>query len=397
MASSFNEQNLSKVCSIMFQHASEGLVVVDRSGIIHLQNPRLAALFGYDDGELLGKPVEVLIPNALHGAHTAHRERYMKDPVQRPMGKGLDLNGQRKDGSVFPVEISLTHFVVDETRYAMGLVSDISERRAAELALSNNLTQLEQRVEERTEELRKAERNVREALEKERELNAMKSRFVSMASHEFRTPLSTIMSSVDLIGRYVEGPESEKVGKHVTKIRNKVRDLTGILNEFLSLDRLEQGNVTCAPSVFDLPELCIGLIEELRSMAKPGQRIDYDHTGEHREVRSDHQMLGHVLQNLINNAIKYSPEDRTILIHTRTDGDRVYIEVKDEGMGIPAADQPHMFERFFRASNAVHEQGTGLGLNIVRRYLDLLGGTVRFESEQGVGTTFFVELPPLIS
>lgn len=396
MTSSFNEQNLSKVCGIMFQHASEGLVVVDRSGTIRLQNPRLADLFGYADGELIGRPVELLIPSALHGAHTAHRERYMEQPVQRPMGKGMDLKGQRKDGSEFPVEISLTHFKVGDDHFAMGLVSDISERRAAELALSTNLTQLEQRVEERTEELRKAERNVREALEKERELNAMKSRFVSMASHEFRTPLSTIMSSVDLIGRYVEGPEREKVGKHVTKIRNKVRDLTGILNEFLSIDRLEQGNVTCSPSQFDLPELCIGLIEELRSMAKPGQRIDYDHSGERREVRSDQQMLSHVLLNLINNAIKYSPEDRTILIRTRTEGGHVYIEVKDEGMGIPAGDQPHMFERFFRASNAVHEQGTGLGLNIVRRYLELLGGSIRFDSQEGIGTTFFVELPPLI-
>ena len=211
-----------------------------------------------------------------------------------------------------------------------------------------------------------------------------------MASHEFRTPLSTIMSSVDLIARYTEG--EEKVEKHVVRIRSKVRELTAMLNEFLSLERIDHGAIHIKPIEFDIVDHCIEQIEELRGLAKTGQSIDYGHTGEERLVTIDRTMLGNVITNLVTNAVKYSPEHRAISLRTRIHGDKLEIVVEDHGMGIPIEDQQLLFERFFRGGNVMTVQGTGLGLNIVKRYLELLGGTITFTSEPG-HTTFIATLP----
>lgn len=384
--------DVARVCQMLFSTAAEGLVVVDTHGVILMVNPRLSSMFGYTEQELTGRSIETLIPDAARSRHARHREAYDKAPVQRSMGIGMDLWGQRKDGSSLPVEVSLNHFEVDGQRYVMGLVTDITLRRKAEEELQRTNQELEQRVEQRTAQLKQAEQNVREALEKERELHALKSRFVSMASHEFRTPLSTIMSSVDLIGRYTEGGEPDKVDKHVSRIRGKVRELTAMLNEFLSLERIEQGLITVAPVEFDIVHHCIEQIEELRTLAKPGQSIDYDHSGDERSVTTDRNMLGHVISNLVTNAVKYSPEGKPIQLRTRIADGILHVEVADQGMGIPAADQQHLFERFFRGSNAMTIQGTGLGLNIVKRYLDLLGGSITFASKPG-STVFTVTLP----
>jgi signal transduction histidine kinase len=231
------------------------------------------------------------------------------------------------------------------------------------------------------------------ALEREKELSALKSRFVSMASHEFRTPLSTIMGSADLIARYTEGPGNEKVHKHVQRIRTKVRDLTAILNDFLSFERISQGDLPSVPEELDIVHVCIGLIEELRGMAKPGQALEYDHTSDERTVTSDRGMLTNTITNLVTNAIKYSPEGRPVILRTAVDDGCLRIAVIDKGMGIPPADQAHLFEPFFRAQNVLTIQGTGLGLNLVKRYLDLMGGEISFTSTPKEGTTFNVRIP----
>ncbi|MFN3875942.1 MAG: PAS domain S-box protein, partial [Flavobacteriales bacterium] len=191
----------------MFATAAEGLVVVDKEGRMVMVNPSMERMFGYEPQELLGRGIEDLLPDALRAKHAAHRAVYDKAPTKRSMGSGLDLKGKRKDGEIFPVEVSLNHFQIDGARYVMALVSDITLRRLAEDALLRNNQELEERVERRTAELREAQEGLKGALEKERELHALKSRFVSMASHEFRTPLSTIMGSIDLIGRYASHDE----------------------------------------------------------------------------------------------------------------------------------------------------------------------------------------------
>jgi PAS domain S-box-containing protein len=384
--------DLARVCQLLFHSAGEGLVVVDGKGRILLHNPRLSEMFGYATEELNGATIELLIPDAAKGRHKQHREAYKQKPVQRSMGRGMDLAGKRKDGSVFPVEVSLNHLVLDGEPYVMGLVTDITMRRQVEEDLQRSRQELEDRVEQRTAELKAAEQSVRVALEKERELHALKSRFVAMASHEFRTPLSTIMSSVDLIARYTESENDEKVSKHVLRIRGKVREMTAMLNDFLSLERIEQGQVECNVVPIDIVHLSIELIEELRSLAKSGQAIDYDHESGPRDVTLDHQMLSNVISNLVTNAVKYSPEGKHVTMRTRIADGRLTITVRDEGIGIPMEDQQHLFQRFFRGTNATTIQGTGLGLNIVKRYLDIMKGTIRFESVPG-NTLFTVELP----
>lgn len=392
MLSQFDPEQLSRISTLLFNAAAEGLVVVDQDGVIRLKNPRLLELFGYEGDELLGRSIEVLIPDASRSRHASQRSAYQKRPVQRSMGSGLDLMGRRKDGSLFPVEVSLNHFELEGTRFVMGLVSDVTKRRRVEKELQRTNTELEERVAQRTQQLVDAQNDLRQALEVEKELNALKSRFVSMASHEFRTPLSTIMSSVDLIARYTEDHPEERIHKHVERIRAKVRELTAMLNEFLSLDKLEQGLMSCNPVEVDVVHLGIELIEELRGLAKPGQEIHYDHQGLERTVFHDRNMLHNVISNLVSNAIKYSPENKRIDLLTILNDGQLRIEVRDKGIGIPEEDQQHLFERFFRAGNAFTVQGTGLGLNIVRKYLDLMGGSISFNSTPGVGTTFIVEM-----
>lgn len=241
-------------------------------------------------------------------------------------------------------------------------------------------------------ELKKAEREMIQALEKEKSLNEMKSRFVSIASHEFRTPLSTILSSVSLVERYSQPTDTEKRLKHIERIKNSVKNLTEILNDFLSLEKLEAGKIETHSSRFDLRNFAEELREELQTVAKAGQTIEYTHTGTEEEITLDKQLLRNICINLLNNAIKYSNEDgriefQTLLNHELT------IHVRDYGIGIPKEDQVHLFERFFRAGNVTAIQGTGLGLNIVNRYLQLLNGKIEFESEVHKGTRFTIRIP----
>ncbi|HHG86695.1 MAG TPA: PAS domain-containing sensor histidine kinase, partial [Bacteroidetes bacterium] len=247
-------------------------------------------------------------------------------------------------------------------------------------------------VEQNVTQHKKAEEDIILALNKERQLNELKSRFVSMASHEFRTPLSTILSSVSLVARYTEPAQTERRNKHIHRIRGAVKNLTGILDDFLSLEKLETGNVRSHSEVVDLKELLRELREEMQEIAKKEQEIRLEYIGESR-IGLDAKMLRNILINLISNAIKYTPEGRLIDIEARTQDGIARIAIRDQGIGIPEEDQKHMFERFFRASNVINIQGTGLGLNIVKRYLDLMGGTIYFESRAGAGTTFFVEVP----
>lgn len=384
---------LERVRDMLFSTASEGLVLVDRTGAIRMHNPRLNELFGYGGGELLGRSIEDLMPESFRATHKGHRAEFNAHPAKRHMGRGRELFGMRKDGSIFPVEVGLNHFSVDEELYVMGLVTDITERKAAEQALQRNTAELEKRVEERTAELAKGARAVEVAYEREKELNALKSRFVSMASHEFRTPLSTIMGSADLIARYAGSGDNEKILKHVQRIRSKVRDLTSILNDFLSFERIGQSDLHLQPEQLDIVHFCISLVEELRGSAKPRQALEYDHASEDRSIQVDRTMLLNTITNLVTNAIKYSPEGAAVSLRSAILHNELLITVADRGIGIPVEDQPHLFTPFFRAQNVLTIQGTGLGLHLVKRYVDLMGGEITFTSTPGQGSTFHMRIP----
>jgi signal transduction histidine kinase len=246
--------------------------------------------------------------------------------------------------------------------------------------------------EQRSAELRANERSMREALEQEKELHALKSRFISLVSHEFRTPLAIIQGSIDLIDRYAAGPDASKIQAHVSRIQMKVRGLTAMLSDVLSMEKLDQQALNCVPTEFDIVMLCDEVLADMGSVAGPGQRLVHEHTDLCGIVFLDHQMVTNVLTNLLSNAIKYSPANATITLRTSFDENRVKLSVQDVGVGIPLEEQGLLFERFFRGSNVSASQGTGLGLSIVKQYLDLMGGTIGFTSTPGC-TIFEVDLP----
>ena len=393
---------------------SEGIIIVDENGKIVIANPVAEQIFGYESNGLTGVELENLLPARYRKRHINFREGFNQNPHPRRMGFGRDLQALRRDGSEFPVEISLSFTKVKQQLLVMAFISDISQRKKAEEALKRSEEQLlvyaaelERKVEARThalndtivrleEEVRerkKAEEEVRKAFERERELNELKSKFVSIASHEFRTPLSAILSSASLINQYQGKGEFEKIVKHVNRIKSSVNHLTSILNDFLSLGKLEEGKIEVNYEDIHVHDFLNEVREEILETLRPNQKIIINEPLPVIRIRSDVRILRNIMFNLISNASKYSDAGKNIYIDTSRRADNIIFDIVDHGIGIPEEDFKHMFDRFFRASNAADTQGTGLGLNIVKRYVELLNGSVTFISRYGEGSTFSIKLP----
>ncbi|WDF79912.1 PAS domain-containing sensor histidine kinase [Mucilaginibacter sp. KACC 22773] len=362
----------------LFQYATIGILVISGDGRIALCNPCAEKLFGYEKEELNGQFVEMLMPASFRKNHVQHREGYFSRPKARPMGYGLSLSARRKDGEEFPVEISLGHYQLGDEQLAVAFITDITERKRSS-------EELEAKVRERTLELT-------QSLVREKELNEMKSRFVAMASHEFRTPLSAILSSLSLAESYGKADQEDKRHRHIQRIRASVKNLTIILDDFLSLDKVEQGKVELLKEDFDLYAFAEDMIEEVNGMLKPGQYIDFGYKGR-RGIFQDKKILRNIFLNLLTNAIKYSGQQQVVHLDIDAETQLAIIKVRDEGIGIPADEQKNLFTKFYRAKNATNIQGTGLGLNIVKRYVELLDGSINFVSLAGQGTTFIIEFP----
>jgi PAS domain S-box-containing protein len=398
----------------IFQSMSEGIIMVDESGRIAIANPVAEQLFGYERDALNGMMMENLLPERYRKNHVNFRRAFNSDPHPRRMGFGRDLTALRKDGTEFPVEISLSFTQVQGRLLVMAFISDISQRKQAEDALKRSEEQLivyaaelEKKVEMRTEALnntitkleeevierKKAEEEARKSLEKERELNELKSKFVSIASHEFRTPLSTVMSSAALIQQYKDKKDFEKQDKHILRIKSSVNHLTQILNDFLSLGKLEEGKIDVTFEDIDVEHFLGEISEEVSSFLKEGQKLRVTRGPGIDQIKTDPRILRNIMFNLISNASKYSDVNKAIDISCEKKDSRILFKIKDEGIGIPKEDQKHLFDRFYRASNAGNVQGTGLGLNIVRRYVELIGGEISFTSEYEKGTTFLISIP----
>lgn len=383
----------------LFEHSTEGIIISDKRGSIVKANPSAERLFGYSPDELTGHLIEDLVPQRFARQHAENRNDYHKNPHTRAMGANLDLFARKKDGSEFPVEISLSFYKGDQgEQFAIAFIIDITERKRHQESILKLNQDLERKVDERTKilhealtELERSREQLSAALEAQKELNDLKSRFVTMASHEFRTPLSTILSSVSLIDKYNDHKD-EKIHKHVQRIKSAVTNMTLILNDFLSLEKLEEGKTVLREEEVNLPKLVRETIQDVTGMMKGNQSVDYSHEG--REVLYlDQNMIRNILLNLLSNAIKFSPEDGVVKLEIRSDERELRIRISDEGIGIPKEEQEHLFERFFRARNATNIQGTGLGLNIVSKYLEKLGGNISFKSELNKGTTFDLRIP----
>src|SRR5687767_7034050 len=397
----------------LFENATEGIILTGKYGKIVLVNPAAERMFGYNSSELIGQLIEVLISDQFKPHHHTLREGFYEKPSNRVMGQGRDLNGRKKDGSNLPVEVSLSHYKKGEELFVIAFIVNITQRKKIEndiLMQQKELekmtsdmrklnTQLEAKVEERTtilkealQKLEESQQELSEALDQEKQLSEIKSRFVSMASHEFRTPLSTVLSSASLLSKYTSAEEQDKRDRHIGKIKTSVKHLNDILEDFLSLGKLDEGKVDISINEFDLEEFIAETTEEIKGLSKNGQKILYRHSGD-KVVYTDKKLLKNILINLLTNAIKFSDENSPIEITSNTTNLVAEVTVGDNGIGIGAEEQEHLFSSFFRAKNAMNIQGTGLGLHIVKRYLDLLNGNVHLQSELNKGTTVTFQIP----
>jgi two-component system sensor kinase FixL len=381
----------------IIESAIDGIITIDNRGLIESLNPAALKLFGYEAVEVIGRNISVLMPEPDRSAHDGYLERYDRTGEQRIIGKGREVLGLRRDGTTFPFRLAVSEVQYEDRKIYTGFIHDISKEKEAEEQLRQYAANLEELVDARTNSLkelvaalREAKEEVSVSLEKEKELGQMKSRFVSMASHEFRTPLSSVQLSASLIQKYAEPFDSIPIQKHVNKIKNAVGNLTTILNDFLSLEKLEAGRVEVNLSTFDLVRLSEEVTEEMQMIAKQNQHIIYQHTGARSMVHLDQNLLKNCMINLISNAIKYSGENTFIEFNTEINEEGCKVIVKDNGIGIPEADQVYLFEPFFRAHNTGNIPGTGLGLNIVRRYSSLMKGSLQFKSIINQETTFIL-------
>ena len=384
----------------IIENAIDGIITINERGIIESINPAACKLFDYIPEEVIGKNVSMLMPPPDKEQHDEYLHRYQQTGHAHIIGIGREVKGLKKDGAIFPFRLGISQVQYSGRKIYTGFIHDLSREKEAENQLKEYATHLEELVTERTQSLKAtvqalqtAKEEVSLSLEKEKELGLLKSRFVSIASHEFRTPLTSVQLSVSLIEKYAEPFKNSNIIKHVGKIKNAVGNLTSILNDFLSLEKLESGKQEAMFYDFDLVKFSEVIIEEMQVLAKQNQNIIYQHTGTESTIRLDQNLLKNCIVNLVSNAIKYSGENTFIDFTTEINERECIITVSDNGIGIPEADQKHLFEAFFRAHNTGTIPGTGLGLNIVARYTHLMNGTINFKTEVNQGTLFTITFP----
>ncbi|AZA51800.1 PAS domain-containing sensor histidine kinase [Chryseobacterium sp. G0201] len=385
----------TKLLHAIIETAIDGIITIDNRGRIESLNPSALKIFGYKEEELVDKNISVLMPEPDKGRHDGYLIHYQDTGEKKIIGKGREVRGLRKDGTQFPFRLAVSEVQYQDRVIYTGFIHDLSKEKEAEESLKKYAGELEELVENRTKslkkilhELEKAKEEASMALEKEKQLNRMKSRFVSMASHEFRTPLSSMQLSAVLIEKYLQTSDNIQILKHLHKIKNAIASLNSILNDFLSLEKLDTGIVKPQYDSFDIVKFSEELTEEMQLITKEDQIIIYQHTGSESEINLDQNLLRNCLMNLISNAIKYSGEHTLIEFSTEINKDQYMFSVKDNGIGIPEEDQSGLFQPFFRAHNIGNIPGTGLGLNIVQRYVNLMDGRILFESKSGKGTEF---------
>ena len=385
----------AKLLYAIVDTAIDGIITIDSRGRIESMNPSALKIFGYTEEELKGKNISVLMPEPDQSRHDGYLSHYHNTGEKKIIGKGREVRGLRKDGSQFPFRLAVSEVQYEDRVIYAGFIHDLSKEKEAEENLKKYTFELEELVENRTKtlkqmlcELEEAKEEANNSLEKEKELSRMKSRFVSMASHEFRTPLSSMQLSVVLIEKYLQISDDEQILKHLHKVKNSITGLNSILNDFLSLEKLDSEIVKPHFDSFDVLQFCEEIAEEMQLISKEDQIIIYQHSGSEKIVRLDQNLLRNCLINLISNAIKYSGEHTLIEFSSEINNEEYVFSIKDNGLGIPEEDQPFLFQPFFRAHNTGNIPGTGLGLNIVLRYVNLMNGNIKYESRSGEGTLF---------
>lgn len=390
--------------------ASDVIITVDENGCITFLNPAIKKIFGYEVIELLGKPLTLIMPDYLQIAHIKAFNAYQNTDTRHLNWDGVEVHGLHKNGTEITVELSFGESLKDGKHLFTGIIRDITERKEAQKVLHRAKEELEIRVVQRTMELsiinsklqleilerQKIEAALQIALEKEKELNELKSRFISLASHEFRTPLTVIMSSSELLESYGHQLQPDKIEKCFQRIRTSVDHMTDLLNDVLLLSKLETQKLEAQLTELDVVKVCRTIAEEFQSGIIDKNLLELNFLQEQIRACLDEKLIRQIITNLLSNAFKYSPNGSRVQFTISQTFEKVLIfEVKDEGIGIPLADQLRVFEPFHRAHNGDAVPGTGLGLSIVKHCVDLHYGEITFDTELNKGTTFVVKLPNL--
>jgi PAS domain S-box-containing protein len=349
----------------ILNHNSDAILLLHSDGTVQQTNPAFNQMFGYEPDELFGK----LLASLVRVENVELLMQTFQEVVESQQPGRLEVTVHRKDDDTFDADIVVAPIRKQNVPVEDVICSirDISERK-------------------------RVEQELRIALDKEKELNELKSRFASMVSHEFRTPLSVIMSSSDLLKRYSDRLTGERRLEHLDVIQAHVRQLVELLDNVLTISRAEAVGVDFNPRQVDLTEVCRQLAEQIQLTTQQHQ-IGFSVTGDCAQVMADERLLRQAISNLLTNAIKYSPQGGMIKLDLSCTDKQVTIRVQDKGIGIPERDQQRLFETFHRAENVGVIAGTGLGMAIIRQAVDAHNGSITFDSQVGVGSTFIIELP----
>ena len=372
----------------LLEAAPDAIIEVNREGKIVLLNKVTETLFGYSRQELLGQSVEMLVPEELRAAHGTHRGGYWKHPATRPMGGALKLEGRRKDGTRFPVEISLSPVEFEGVLGVTAIIRDVTDRQLAEqkirsmqAAYAEELAAKNQQLEIRNAEVERA--------------NHLKSEFLSGMSHELRTPLHTILGFTELLEEELEGPLNEKQQRFVRHIHRDSQHLLALINDVLDLSKIESGRLELQREVFALTDALEETISSLRPRAS-AKKVEIIASSEvSAQLFADRLRFRQILYNLLSNAVKFTPEGGKISVSVEIQADHIEVCVADTGVGIPTTQHESIFDKFYQVGKrqAGGAEGTGLGLAITKRLVEAHGGTIRVESEPGKGSKFSFTIP----
>ena len=402
------KQSESKFYSL-FENSPNAIFISDPvSHIIIDCNENACLMNGYTKEELIGKDINMLHPPEITRDILMPGTKELNlDILRNRKSITIESLHKKKDGSVFPIESSISIITLNGKEVTMGIDRDISKRKAIEKELETHRNNLEELVSIRTKEIEwinkeliseiekklQTEILLKQSLEKEKELNQLKSRFISTASHEFRTPLTTILSSAELIQRYGKRWDDDKYKDHMMRITNSVEYLTNLMDDVLTISRIESGRINFSPVETNLEELCLKVIDDIKLSDEQKHNLDFNYQTEEKYFSVDPKQMQMIIQNLLTNAFKYSDPDDKIEFQINTDKDNLFIKVSDDGMGIDQKDLAQIFEPFYRSINTENIQGTGLGLSIVKNAVEMHNGKITVTSQLGQGATFLITLP----
>ena len=365
-----------------------GIIVFNKDKNIVLANIPSSQLFGYEQKEILNQKINNLLQDS------TILDRYINNPQSKIYKSTVELIGLKKNGKEIFIELSFGKIEYEGAYYYKALISDISKRKQKEKKINHLNIQLEEEVKLRNSELEKLIEQLKISLSKEKELNNLKTKFITLASHEFKTPLSAILSSTELMVKYADLHNIEKRQEHLEKVKIMIYRLNGMIDDFLTLENIEIGVVKPSYTYFKISDLKEAISQNSTPFLKNKQILTFETTIENR-LYHDKKIINIILTNLLHNAIKYSGENSNIIVNISANESNIFFSIKDNGIGIPKNEQNLIFNRFFRAKNALYYPGTGIGLNIVKGYINNLNGNISFKSTENKGTTFNVQLPKI--